>query len=412
MTKTATKAATKTVKYDYLAMTRDGERVKGVEPAVDATAARLALVERDLDPVSVVERRSVWQIEIVRRKVPRKELMHFSRQMAVFLRAGVPILEALEVISEETANKVFRQALVDMQEALRGGATFSASASAHPEAFPAFYLSILRSAELTGKLDTVLDQLAEYIDRDLEARRKITSALTYPSLVLVMSIITVVVLTVFVLPKFKTFFRNLDAELPLTTRMLLSATNFLTDWWFVFAGAGIALVLFGAAALRSDKGRELADVAIFKLPVVGDLLRNAVLERFCRVFSSMVAAGVPLPDAMAVTAESTNNVVYRRGIDAARQRMIRGEGLAQPLSDTGLFPAAARQMFRVGESTGTLDDQLETAAIYFERELDYKIKRFTNLFEPAVIMAMGVIVGFVAIALVSAMYGIFRQVQV
>jgi type IV pilus assembly protein PilC len=410
--KTATKTVPKTVKYDYLAMTRDGERVKGVEPAADATAARLALVERDLDPVSVVEHRSVWQVEIVRRKVPRKELMHFSRQMAVFLRAGVPILEALEVISEETSNKAFREALVDMQDALRGGATFSAAASAHPEAFPAFYLSILRSAELTGKLDSVLDQLAEYIDRDLEARRKITSALTYPSLVLVMSVITVVVLTVFVLPKFKTFFHNLDAELPLTTRMLLAATNFLTDWWFLFAGAGAALVLFGAVALRSDKGREIADVAIFKLPVLGDLLRNAVLERFCRVFSSMVAAGVPLPDAMAVTAESTNNVFYRRGIAAARQRMIRGEGLAQPLSDTGLFPAAARQMFRVGESTGTLDDQLETAAIYFERELDYKIKRFTNLFEPAVIMAMGVIVGFVAVALVSAMYGVFRQVQV
>jgi len=403
---------TKTAKFDYFAMTRDGERVKGIEPATDPAAARHALVERDLDPISVVERRSIWQFEIVRKKVPRRELMHFSRQMAVFLRAGVPILEALEVISEETANKLFRTALVDMQDSLRGGSTFAGAASSHPEAFPSFYLSILRSAELTGQLDTVLDQLSEYIDRDLEARRKITSALTYPSVVLVMSIITVVVLTAFVLPKFKTFFANLDAKLPLTTRVLLSATNFLTDWWFLFAGTGIALVVFVLVALRSDKGRQIADIAIFKMPVLGELLRNAVLERFCRVFSSMVAAGVPLPDAMAVTAESTNNVVYRRGIDAARQRMIRGEGLATPLADTGLFPAAARQMFRVGENTGTLDQQLDTAAIYFERELDYKIKRFTNLFEPAVIMAMGVVVGFVAIALVSAMYGIFRQVQV
>src|SRR5688500_15200181 len=281
------------MKFDYFAMTSDGERSKVFEPAAYAAAARKALVERDLDPISLVERRSIWQFEIVQKKVPRKELMHFSRQMAVFLRAGVPILEALEVISEETANKQFKSALLDMQESLRGGSTFANAAASHPEAFPSFYLSILRSAALTGKLDTVLDQLSEYIAPDIEARRKITSALAYPSVVLVMSIITVVVLTGFVLPKFKTFFANLDAKLPLTTRMLLATTNFLTDWWFLFAGTGIALVVFVLVALRSDKGRELADIAIFKVPVLGELLRNAVLARFCRVFSSMIAAAVP-----------------------------------------------------------------------------------------------------------------------
>jgi type IV pilus assembly protein PilC len=220
-----------------------------------------------------------------------------------------------------------------------------------------------------------------------------------------------VVLTTFVLPKFKTFFANLDAKLPLPTRILLSVSNFLQSWWFVFAAAGLVIVVFLLVALRSEKGRELRDSFVLRTPVIGDLMRHAVLERFCRILSSMVGAGVPLPEALAVTSEGTNNAVFKKGLNGARERMIRGEGLAQPLADTGLFPSAARQMFRVGEDTGTLDQQLETAAVYFDRELDFKIKRFTNLFEPAVILFMGIVVGFVAIALVSAMYGIFRQVN-
>jgi type IV pilus assembly protein PilC len=370
------------------------------------------LLDRELAPAPPKERKSILQFEITRKTVPRKELMHFSRQMAVFLRAGIPVLDGLEVIAEDMGDKTLQKALVDMAEALRSGATFSDSAARHPEAFPPFYLGILRSAELTGNLDTVLDQLSEYIERDLEARRKITSAMVYPGIVLAMSMVTVVVLTAFVLPRFEDFFSSLDAKLPITTRILLNASHFLTTWWFLFAGVGVASAVFVAVSLKSDKGRAARDRLLLRLPIVGDLTRHAILERFCRILSSMVGAGVPLPDAMTVTGVATNNVVYQRGIDDARLAMIRGEGLAKPLAETGLFPAAARQMFRVGEETGTLDQQLQTAAVYFDRELDYKLKRFTNLFEPAVILMMGVVVGFVAIALVSAMYGIFSQVQV
>jgi type IV pilus assembly protein PilC len=399
-------------KYEYQALAADGTTVTGIESGETSAIVRRMLVERRLQPLRVVEKKSLLQFEITKRKVARKEVMHFSRQLAVFLRAGVPVLDALEVISEETADKLFKKALLDIQDRLRAGDTFSIAASEHPEAFPDFYLGILKSAELTGNLEMVLDQLADYIDRDLEARRKITSALVYPAVVLVMSIVTVVILTTFVLPRFKTFFKNLDAKLPLITRILLSITNFLSTWWFVFAGLLIFIIVFFLVALGSERGKRARDIMILRTPVAGDLMRTAVLERFCRILSSMVSAGVPLPDAMAVTAEGTNNSVYKKGLGEARERMIQGEGLATPLADTGLFPAAARQMFRVGEDTGTLDEQLETAAVYFDRELDYKIKRFTNLFEPAVILVMGAVVGFVAIALVSAMYGIFNQVKV
>jgi type IV pilus assembly protein PilC len=399
-------------KYAYVAMKSDGTTVKGVEEALTLGLAHSALLERELEPVKVHEKKSVMQFEITRKKVPRKELMHFSRQLAVFVRAGIPILDAMDVITEGTTNKLFKKSLGEIIEALKAGDTFAGAASAHPEAFPPFYLGILRSAELTGNLDVVLDQLSEYIERDLEAKRRISSALVYPGVVMAMSVVTVVVLTAFVLPRFEKFFASLDAKLPLATRILLNGSKFLTDWWVFFVGAVLALVIFIGVALRTQRGRDGRDRLLLRVPVIGDLWVHALLERFCRILSSMVGAGVPLPEAMLVTADATNNAVYRKGLITARDAMVRGEGLARPLAATKLFPASANQMFRVGEDTGTLDEQLHTAAVYFDRELDYKIKRFTNLFEPAVIVLMGLIVGFVAIALVSAMYGIFNQVNV
>jgi type IV pilus assembly protein PilC len=265
---------------------------------------------------------------------------------------------------------------------------------------------------LTGQLDVVLIQLSEYIERDLDARQKITAALMYPAIIMGMSVVVVIVLVSFVLPRFEKFFKSLDATLPLPTRMLLSLSSFMTTWWFLFAGAFLLITATILVAIRTTRGRRIIDKLLLKSPALGDLLEHVILERFCRILSSMMFAGVPLPEALRVTSDATSNAVYREGLETARDAMLRGEGLARPLAETGLFPASARQMFRVGEDTGTLDQQLQTAAEYFERELDYKIKRFTSLFEPAVLMFVGVIVGFVAIALVSAMYGIFNQVNV
>ena len=172
------------------------------------------------------------------------------------------------------------------------------------------------------------------------------------------------------------------------------------------------LVVAGFIAERTETGKEIRDRLILKIPVIGALIHTAIVERFCRLLASMTIAGVGLPEAIAVTTAATNNMVFRKGLAQARAAMMRGEGLAGPLAATGLFPGAARQMFAVGENTGNLDDQLQAAANYLDRELDYKIKRFTALIEPAVIIAVGLVVGFVAIALVSAMYGIFHQVKI
>lgn len=352
--------------------------------------------------------RRLAAMELTAKKVSRKDLMHFSRQLAVFVKAGIPLLEALETITEDMGNKIFRTVLEDMHDRLSSGGTLAAAAAAHPEAFPDYYVGILRSAELTGTLDEVLIQLSGYIERDLEARRKVTSALMYPAIIAVMAVVVVVVLVGFVLPRFEVFFTNLGAKLPLPTRMLLGASHALTTYWYVIAALTLGFVVFVIWMLKSDAGQRFRDKMILRVPILGDLVQHALLERFCRILSSMMQAGVPLPDAMAVTADATSNHVFKSGLATAREEMMRGAGFAEPLNATGLFPSAARQMFRVGERTGSLDSQLAIAADYFDRELDYKIKRFTALFEPIVIVAMGGVVGFVAVALISAMYGIFR----
>jgi len=398
--------------YRYKALDESGKQVSGTESAASTGAAHVALLARGLQPLEVGAKKQLMKFEITQKKVPRKDLTNFTRQLAVFMRAGIPIMEALEVITEETQNKMLKVVLLEMVESLRAGDTFAAAAAIHPEAFPNFYVGILESAELTGNLDTVLNQLADYIDRDSKARGKVTAALIYPSVVACMSVVTVLVLAVFVMPRFEVFFKSLNAKLPLMTRLLLSATSIIgKDWYFELA---LVIIIVGGfmTMRRTDKGRDILDSLMLKLPVIGDLTETAIIERVCRVLASMLRAGVDLPRSMAVTAESANNAVYKKALEGVREAMMQGQGVSGPINQTELFPAAARQMFRVGEETGTLDQQLEVAAAYYNRELETKLERATALFEPAIIIFMGVVVGFVAVALISAMYGIYNQVKV
>ena len=399
-------------KFSYKAMDDAGNKVSGTEMATSAGAAHVALLTRGLQPTEVESKQGLLKFEITKKKVPRQDVMNFTRQLAVFMRAGIPIMEALEVIVEETQNKMLKAILGEMVDSLRAGDTFAASAATHPEAFPSFYVGILESAELTGNLDNVLNQLADYIDRDVKARGKVTAALIYPAVVAAMSVVTVLVLAVFVMPRFEVFFSSLHAKLPLVTRLLLSTTSFMGKWWYAEIAFVIVVVGVFIATNRSPGGRAHLDAIKLKLPVIGDLTETAIIERTCRVLASMLRAGVDLPRSMAVTAESSNNAVYRRALEKIREAMMQGQGLAEPIAQSGLFPAAARQMFRVGEETGTLDQQLEVAAAYYGRELETKLERATALFEPAIIIFMGVVVGFVAVALISAMYGIYNQVKV
>jgi type IV pilus assembly protein PilC len=406
------KKSDSTTAYRYRALDESGKKVSGVEAALSTGAVHMLLLERGLQPIEVSTKRSMLTFEITKKKVPRTDVMNFTRQLAVFMKAGIPIMEALEVIVEETQNKLLRGILREVIDSLRAGDTFAAAAALHPQAFPNFYVGILESAELTGNLDSVLNQLADYIERDTKARSKITAALIYPAVVACMSVVTVLVLTVFVLPRFTVFFKSLHANLPLITRLMMSMSSFVLHWWYAEAALAIILVVGFIYMRRSPAGRARMDAVLLRLPVVGDLTQTAILERVCRILSSMLKAGVDLPRSMLVTADSANNAVYHKALEEIREAMMEGQGLAGPIARSGLFPGAARQMFRVGEETGTLDQQLDVAAEYYNRELETKLDRATALFEPAIIIFMGVVVGFVAVALISAMYGIYNQVHV
>jgi type IV pilus assembly protein PilC len=398
--------------YAYVATEADGRVATGRAKAADREAAETMLHGRGLLEVRLTEKKGLLQTEIMAKRVKREEIMHLSRQLGAFVHAGLPLVDAVHTLGGESANSSIRTMMAEVEDRLRAGDTLSNCFDAHPNIFPAYYRGILRSAELTGKLDTVLEQLAKYLERDEEARRKVKSAMIYPSIIMGMSAITVIVLSVFVLPKFKVFFAGLHAQLPLPTRMLLATTDFLGQWWPVLLTAvlGICLTLF--IAVHTPAGRYARDRLLLAVPVVGDTVQYALVERFCRILSSMVGAGVPLHQALEVSIESLHNTVFTRALARVADAMLEGEGLATPLVRTRLFPPTAAQMMRVGEDTGTLDTQLNVTAHYYEGELDYKIKKLTSLVEPVVIIAMGLIVGFVAVALVSAMYGIFGQVKV
>jgi len=397
-------------RFKYAAVDSTGATVEGIAKGDTIGSIRSLLKDKDLVPIRIEEHRGRLDLEVTTEKLKRKELMHFSRQLAVFVKSGIPILDALDTIAEEAQDRVLRKVILSMTDQLRQGSTFSAAAKAHPEAFPSYYLGVLESAELTGNLDDTLDKLASYIDRDLQAKSRITSALMYPSVVVLLSLGTVAILAGFVLPKFKDLFSELNTKLPIATRMLLSFASLFTDMWYVPLG-GLVAMFAVIGFLASKRGKPTRDRLMLKLPIVKGIVHYSILERFCRVLAAMVSAGVPLPEAMRVTTESTSNIVFATRLEESRQQMMQGGGFSGPLADTDLFPGAAKQMFRVGEETGTLDTQLETAATYFDRELDVRVKRFVGMFEPLMILFVGGIVGFVAIALVQAMYGVLGGVK-
>jgi type IV pilus assembly protein PilC len=398
-------------KFAYSAIDASGSEIEGTTKADTIGTARSILVEQNLYPIRIEESKGLLDFELSKEKVKKKNLMNFTRQLAVFVKAGIPITEALTTIADETTDVALRRALTQMVDDLRNGGLLSAAAAQHPQVFPNYYIGILQSAELTGQLDESLDSLAGYINREIETRAKVVSALAYPLVVMALALVTVLILAGYVLPQFKPLFEELDADLPLSTRTMLFFARFFTDLWYITAIVTLLFFSFLAFLAFHPTGKEMWQRASLKIPIIGGIVEYAILERFCSVMGTMLQAGVAVPSAMETTIEAVSNVVYREQLEIARQQMLEGSGFSQPLIETELFPGAARQMFKVGEETGTLDQQLEVAAEYFNRELEYRIRAFTTMFEPIMIIFVGVVVGFVAVSLVQAMYGVLGGVQ-
>jgi type IV pilus assembly protein PilC len=401
----------KVAKFRYEAETLDGEVVKGTVEAPTAGAARNELAVRGLRVLKLTERKGL-NVEITKEKVPLVDIMHFSRQMATFLRAGVPMTEALDNLRIDAKNKRFKEVLGDVLDRVIGGRSVTESLNMHADIFPSYFMALLSSAELTGRMDEAFTQLHGYIRRDIELTRAVRKALIYPVILLVVALIVVLIIVVFAIPRFAEFFEGFDAELPLPTRMLMAVANFVGSPAGLITGLVLLGLTIGAVVyVRTLPGRRNLHALQLKLPMISTIVTYSSTERFTRVLAALLDAGVPLTEALPTSIDSANNLIYKERLTGAMDGVLIGEGFADPLASTELFPSTVIQMVRVGERTGELSDQLNNAAGFYEEELEYSVEKLTAWFEPAMMVFIGLVVGFVALAMVSAMYGIYNQVD-
>ncbi len=344
-------------------------------------------------------------------KVKTSDLILFSRQLSTFIRVGVPITDAIKLLQGASGSGNFRAALEDIREDLDAGESLSAAISHHPTVFDQLYVDMIRAAEYSGTLDRVLGQVAAYLQRQDTAIKKLRSAMIYPAVILVLAVGVCTVLIVFVLPNFVSIFHEFKAQLPLPTRVLLGIGVFAQHWRFEILGAMVAAAFAIVAFLQSRPGHVFWDYTIIRLPVIGSIVSYSIIERFTRTLSTMLRAGIPISSTFDVAIAASGNIRFKRGLEPVKTRMMTGDGFSIPLEATGLFDPMMIRMVRVGEETGTLDSSLEQIADFLSEEMDYKVRNMISLMEPALVIAVGGAVGFVAVSVIMPMYGLLQSVK-
>jgi type IV pilus assembly protein PilC len=344
-------------------------------------------------------------------KVRKSQIILFTRQLATFVKVGVPLLEALAVLHEQAGSGELRAALQDMSMDLGQGRPLSAAMSQHPRIFNRLYVDMVKAAEMTGELDEVLLQIAAYMTREDTATRRIRSAMIYPVIVLLLSLGVIGVLLTFVLPAFVHLFGEFGAKLPLPTRMLLAVGSFFEANRLQAIGTTAGLVTFLFIFSRLPIGKRFRHRYAVAIPVLGKIIHFAIIERFLRTFATMTRAGIPVTHMFDTVIQATGNLIFQERLRRVRELMTAGEGFSEPLRQTGLFPALVIQMVRVGEETGTLDANLEEAAQYYAGEIDFRTKSMISVMEPGLVIFVGLVVGFVAISVIMPMYGLVHSLK-
>jgi type IV pilus assembly protein PilC len=402
-------------RYAYRAYTPRGKFEERVTIGDSAVSVHRDLIDRGYRVVSVRPASSGWRW-IYRQfptffRVKTADLILFSRQLATFIRVGVPITDAIKLLQSASGSGAFRAALGDIHHDLEGGEAFSAAIAQHPSVFNELYVDMVRAAEYSGTLDRVLLQVAAYLQRQDTAIKKLRSAMIYPVIILVLAIAVCTVLIVFVLPNFVAMFHEFKTELPLPTKILLGAGLFAQSWRIQIVIGLFVLISSILGLMSSPPGRVFWDYAILRIPVIGTIVVYSIIERFTRTLATMLKAGIPISQTFEVAIASAGNVRYRRGLEAVKERMMTGDGFSVPLDATGLFAPMMIRMIRVGEETGTLDSSLEQIADFLSEEMDYKVRNMIALMEPSLVIAVGGAVGFVAISVILPMYGLLKAVH-
>ena len=400
--------------FQYVAYTQDKQVVRGKLPAPDEEKAVGQLNSLGYQVISIKSHGSFGKISgtlniSFTSQVKEKEVIMFSRQLAILLESGIDIVTAIDLFKSQAGNKVFKKMLEEIIADLRGGTSLSDALSKFPKVFPTMYYRTIAAGEQSGNLDTVLRRLAEYMERTALATKKVKSALTYPIIVLVAAIVVVAVLVIFVLPTFTSLYSQLGATLPMITKILLDIASWGAKYGIYVLVILIALILGIYLYTKTPAGRINWDSLMLRLPIIGPIVQLNELSRCCRTIAMLIKVGLPMPDIMTMCIQSSNNKIVSKALTDVRQDMIGGEGLGQPMAKRHIFLPLMVQMVAVGEKTGNLGNTLTTVADSFEIDADDKTSAAVGLLQPALTIGIALVVGFIAVAMLSTMYGIYGQ---
>ncbi len=396
------------------ARARTGETKKGVMEADSAESVQGRLRAQNLNPVKVKKKPKEIQIKLptfLQPKVTEKELVIFIRQFATMIDAGLPLVQCLDILSSQGDNPNFNNILKDVKSQVEQGSTFSDALAKHPKVFDELFCSLIRAGEMGGILDTILNRLAVYIEKNVKLKRQVKGALTYPLSTLAIAIGVCALLLGYVVPTFEQMFKDFGGELPTMTAFVISISNGFLDAAPVIAAVLAAFVYGCSYTYKHPKTKPYWHKFMLSVPILGPVMRKIAVARFTRTLGTLLASGVPILDALEVVATSAGNVIVERAIRYSGDKIREGRTMAEPLAETGVFPPMVVQMIGVGEQTGALDQMLNKIADFYEEEVDVAVAAMTSLLEPLMMVVVGGMVGFLLIAMYMPIFDIAGKVS-
>jgi type IV pilus assembly protein PilC len=404
-----------TATFEYKVRDKAGKVVTGAIEAESQKAVVSKLREMGYAPLLINETKSTLGKREVKMpwsgKVKTKDVAVMSRQFATMINSGLSLLRALNILGSQTENQAFAAILTEVRQDVEKGQSLSQAMGRHPKAFNRLYIAMIRAGETGGTLDATLIRMAETFEKEVALRSKIKSAMTYPVVVFGLVVIIVSAMLMFVVPMFKNLYSDLGGELPVPTKLLIGASDFIKKFWFVwFIAIPLGLRTFKKWK-KSDAGRAKWDAIKLKMPVFGTLVHKTALSRWTRTLSALMHSGVPILQGLDIVQETVNNVVVARATAEVQSSVKEGASLAKPLEQHPVFPPMVVQMMMVGEETGALDTMLDKIADFYDQEVDATVEALTSLIEPLLIAVMGVVVGGMVVALYMPMFNIINLVQ-
>jgi len=400
--------------FVYDAVDPTGRSVKGKVEADNEQVVLAKLHEQQFHIVSLSEAKASAKVRLSGgkgQKIKLQTLVIFSRQFATMIDAGIPIIKCLDILESQTKEDAMKAVINATRKDVKGGLSLTDAISKHPNAFSKLYINMIRAAEIGGILDTILDRLAGFLEKEMEIRGKIKSAMMYPIIVLNFAGVMVLALFLFVLPRFKEIFLSMNVEMPPVTLALFATGDFLQKFWWLILVLGIGAFFAFKQYDKTTKGHYNIDKIKLKAPIFGDLSLKLSIARFARTFGTLIASGVPMMRSLEIIGETSGNAVLAESIANARTSIREGAKISQPLAASGLFPAMVTHMIDVGEETGRLSEMLCKVADFYDDEVDAMVKGLTSLIEPMLIVFMGVLVGFIAISVMSPIFKLVSSIH-